>query len=302
MSGKQNGLHIWEDYYIVEIINPRHFWNPYPKGEVGELVLTTINREAMPLLRYRTRDLTRILPGECPCGRHHKRLDRMKGRSDDMIILKGVNIFPIQIETILLQFKELGSDYLITLETAESNDEMTVEVELSQLFTDDYGRLQSLTREITRQLKDEILVTPRVKLVPKGTLPKPEGKAVRVKDLRKTFKNKFMTIQQLSVFIENKSGTLQRVLNLLKEAGIQLIASTIADTVEYGIYRIICSEPKRAYETLKEAGISVALSDVFAITLDNQPGRAADAITIFSEAKSRNHLSVFLLVREQKAY
>lgn len=154
---------------------------------MGELVLTTINREAMPLLRYRTRDLTRILPGECPCGRHHKRLDRMKGRSDDMIILKGVNIFPIQIETILLQFKELGSDYLITLETAESNDEMTVEVELSQLFTDDYGRLQSLTREITRQLKDEILVTPRVKLVPKGTLPKPEGKAVRVKDLRKTF-------------------------------------------------------------------------------------------------------------------
>ena len=94
-----------------------------------------------------------------------------------MIILKGVNIFPIQIETILLQFKELGSDYLITLETAESNDEMTVEVELSQL----------LTREITRQLKDEILVTPRVKLVPKGALPKSEGKAVRVKDLRKTF-------------------------------------------------------------------------------------------------------------------
>ncbi len=182
----QNGLHIWEDYYIVEIIDPDTL-EPVPDGEVGELVLTTLNREAMPLLRYRTRDLTRILPGECPCGRHHKRLDRMKGRSDDMIILKGVNIFPIQIETILLQFKELGSDYLITLETAESNDEMIIEVELSQLFTDDYGRLQALTREITRQLKDEILVTPRVKLVPRGSLPKSEGKAVRVKDLRKTF-------------------------------------------------------------------------------------------------------------------
>ena len=153
-----------------------------------------------------------------------------------------------------------------------------------------------MTREITRQLKDEILVTPRVKLVPKGALPKSEGKAVRVKDLRKPLKNKFMTIQQLSVFIENKSGTLQKVLNLLKEAGIQLIASTIADTVEYGIYRIICSEPKRAYETLKEAGISVALSDVFAITLDNQPGRAADAITIFSEAQiGITYLYSFLL-------
>ena len=110
----------------------------------------------------------------------------MKGLSDDMIILKGVNIFPIQIETVLLQFKELGSDYLITLETMESNEEMTIEVELSQLFTDDYARLQALTREITRQLKDEILVTPRVKLVPKGSLPKSEGKAVRVKALRKT--------------------------------------------------------------------------------------------------------------------
>ncbi len=183
---EQNGMHIWEDYYIVEIINPDTL-EPVADGEVGELVLTTINREAMPLLRYRTRDLTRILPGDCPCGRHHARLDRMKGRSDDMIILKGVNIFPIQIETILMKFKELGSDYLITLETADSNDEMTIEVELSQLFTDDYGRLQSLAREITRQLKDEILVTPKVKLVPRGSLPKSEGKAVRVKDLRKTF-------------------------------------------------------------------------------------------------------------------
>ncbi len=182
----QNGLHIWEDYYIVEIIDPDTL-QPVPEGEVGELVLTTLNREAMPLLRYRTRDLTRILPGECPCGRHHLRLDRMRGRSDDMIILKGVNIFPIQIETILMQFKELGSDYLITLETADSNDEMIVEVELSQLFTDDYARLQALTREITFRLKDEILVTPRVKLVPRGSLPKSDGKAVRVKDLRKTY-------------------------------------------------------------------------------------------------------------------
>ena len=181
---EQNGLHIWEDYYIVEIVDPQTL-EPVPDGEVGELVLTTINREAMPLLRYRTRDLTRILPGECPCGRHHKRLDRMKGRSDDMMILKGVNIFPIQIENILMQFRELGTDYLITLTNLEANDEVTVEVELNE-FTDDYGFLQRLTKEITRQLKDEILITPRVKLVPKGSLPKQEGKAVRVKDLRKT--------------------------------------------------------------------------------------------------------------------
>lgn len=181
---EQNGLHIWEDYYIVEIVD-QDTLEPVPEGEVGELVLTTINREAMPLLRYRTRDLTRILPGTCPCGRHHIRLDRMKGRSDDMMILKGVNIFPIQIETILMQFAELGNNYLITLTNEEANDLMTVEVELKE-FSDDYPHLQALTKEIVRQLKDEILITPIVRLVPKGTLPQQEGKAVRVKDLRKT--------------------------------------------------------------------------------------------------------------------
>ena len=184
---EQNGLHIWEDYFIVEIIDPVTL-EPVPDGELGELVLTTINREAMPLLRYRTRDLTRILPGDCPCGRHHKRLARLQGRSDDMIILKGVNIFPIQIEKILLKFKELSTDYLITLETKESGDTMTIDVELSQLFTDDYKRLQALEKDITRLLKDEILITPKVRLVSKGTLAvSDDKKAVRVKDLRKLF-------------------------------------------------------------------------------------------------------------------
>jgi len=183
---EQNGMHIWEDYYIVEIVNPDTL-EPVKEGEIGEMVLTTINREGMPLLRYRTRDLTRILPGPCPCGRKHIRLDRMKGRSDDMIILKGVNIFPIQIEQVLLQYKELTSEYLIVLETLENNDYMTIEIEMDQMFTDNYGRLQSLTREITNRLRDEILITPRIHFVQKGTLARSEGKAVRVKDLRKQY-------------------------------------------------------------------------------------------------------------------
>ena len=181
---EQNGLHLWEDCFIMEIINPETL-EPVPDGEVGELVLTTLDRDAMPLIRYRTRDLTRILPGECPCGRTHRRIDRLKGRSDDMFIVKGVNIFPMQIEKILMQFKELGTNYLITVDTINNNDEVTVEVELSDLFTDDYSQLQGLTREITRQLKDEILLTPKIKLVDKGVLPQSTGKAVRVKDLRK---------------------------------------------------------------------------------------------------------------------
>ena len=107
----------------------------------------------------------------------------MKGRSDDMMILKGVNIFPIQIETVLMQFPELGNEYLITLTNLDANDTMTVEVELKE-FTDDYARLQSLTKEITRQLRDEILITPQVRLVPKGSIAQGEGKAVRVIDNR----------------------------------------------------------------------------------------------------------------------
>ncbi len=183
---EQNGLHFWEDYYIVEIVDPETL-EPVPDEEVGELVLTSLCREAMPLLRYRTRDLTRVLGRTCPCGRNHVRIDRMRGRSDDMMVLRGVNIFPIQIEKILMTFPELASNYLITLTTDEDNDNMTVEVELEELFTDDFRRLQGLANRIQRALKDEILLTPHVKLLPKGTLPVSEGKAVRVVDKRTVY-------------------------------------------------------------------------------------------------------------------
>ncbi len=181
---EQNGLHIWEDYVIVEVVDPETL-QPVKEGEIGELVLTTINREAMPLFRYRTRDLTCFLPGDCPCGRTHRRIARLKGRSDDMMIVKGVNIFPIQIEKILMNFKELGMNYLITIDTVGNNDEMLIEVELGELCVDDYAELQTLAKKVTHQLKDEILLTPVVKLVGRGSLPQTEGKAVRVKDLRK---------------------------------------------------------------------------------------------------------------------
>ena len=180
---EQNGMHIWEDCYLAEIIDPES-GEPMPDGEIGELVLTTLDREMMPLIRYRTRDLTRILPGKCPCGRTHRRLDRIKGRTDDMFIIKGVNIFPMQVEKILVQFPQLGSNYLITLDTIHNQDEMIIEVELSDLISDNYLELEKIRKDITRQLKDEILLTPKLKLVNKGSLPQNEGKAIRVKDLR----------------------------------------------------------------------------------------------------------------------
>ncbi|MBR6715492.1 MAG: phenylacetate--CoA ligase [Prevotella sp.] len=180
---EQNGMHLWEDNYIIEIIDPDTL-EPVPDGEMGEMVLTTLDRDMMPILRYRTHDLTRILPGECPCGRTHRRIDRIKGRTDDMFIIKGVNVFPMQVEKILVKYPGLGSNYLITLETINDNDIMKVEVELDEIPTDVYPELQKMTKDIQRALKDEILLTPQVFLVKKGTLPVSEGKAVRVKDLR----------------------------------------------------------------------------------------------------------------------
>lgn len=180
---EQNGMHLWEDNYIVEIIDPDTL-ESVPDGEIGEMVLTTLDRTMMPILRYRTHDLTRIIPGDCPCGRTHRRIDRIKGRTDDMFIIKGVNVFPMQVEKILVQYPGLGSNYLITLDTENDNDVMTVEVELDGLNTDVYPELQRMTKDIQRGLKDEILLTPRVRLVKKGSLPQGEGKAVRVKDLR----------------------------------------------------------------------------------------------------------------------
>ncbi|MBL7966594.1 MAG: phenylacetate--CoA ligase [Prolixibacteraceae bacterium] len=180
----QNGLHIWEDAYIVEIIDPDTL-QPVPEGEVGELVMTTLDREAMPLIRYRTRDLTRILPGDCPCGRTHVRLDRITGRSDDMFIVKGCNVFPMQIEGVLMKIPEVGADYLITLDTINGSDEMIIEVEVKKdWFNGDITRLDKLSRIIGSQVRDEVLVKPIVKLVEPGSLPKSEGKAVRVKELR----------------------------------------------------------------------------------------------------------------------
>jgi len=182
---EKNGMHIWEDNYIVEIIDPDTL-EPVPDGEEGELVLTSLLREGMPIMRYRTKDLTRIIPGECPCGRTHRRIERITGRTDDMLILKGVNIFPIQIEKRLMEIPGVGTNFLIFLERKDFNDHMIIQVEVQkEFFSGDLKQLESLRKRITEELKSDILITPRVELVEPNTLPKSEGKAVRVVDNRK---------------------------------------------------------------------------------------------------------------------
>jgi phenylacetate-CoA ligase len=179
---EQSGMHIWEDHFVVEIVDPETGEN-LPDGECGELVLTSIARAGTPLLRYRTRDLTRIVPGRCACGRTHRRIDRITGRSDDMLIVRGVNIYPQQIESVLMSMPEIGRNYLIVL---EGLDEMTVKVELAAAgFTGQVEQLVHLQTDIANRLRAELLTKPKVELVPPGTLPVSEGKAKRVIDNRK---------------------------------------------------------------------------------------------------------------------
>ena len=181
----QSGLHIWEDQFFVEIIDPGTL-NVVPDGEEGELVLSTLVREGMPILRYRTKDLTRIIPGLCECGRTHRRIDRIKGRTDDMMILKGVNIFPIQIEKKLMEIPGVGTNFQIILESEGFNDILSVKVEVQkEFFAGDLKQLEKMRHRIVEELRSDILITPKVSLVEPGTLPKSEGKAVRVIDNRK---------------------------------------------------------------------------------------------------------------------
>ncbi len=181
---EQSGMHIWEDAYLPEIIDPET-GEHVAEGEMGELVITTLCREGMPLIRYRTKDLTRFVPGDCPCGRQHRRLDRIMGRSDDMIIIKGVNIYPMQVEKVLMGIPEVGQNYLIVLERDGFLDQMRVKVEVKdEFFVEDMRQLKHLQSRIASRLKDEILISTRVDLVENNSLPKSEGKAQRVLDLR----------------------------------------------------------------------------------------------------------------------
>jgi phenylacetate-CoA ligase len=181
---EQDGLHLWEDAYLAEVVDPET-GRPLPDGTRGELVLTNLTREGMPLLRYRTRDLTSLRAEPCRCGRTHRRIERITGRTDDMLIVKGVNIYPVQVERVLMRFAEIGSEYLIVLATVNHLDQFTVRAELKpDAFRGDLQALEALRRRIADELRGEILVSARVELLEHGSLPRGEGKAVRVQDLR----------------------------------------------------------------------------------------------------------------------
>ncbi len=181
---EQDGLHLAEDHFIAEIIDP-NTGEVLPDGEWGELVLTTVDREASPVVRYRTRDITRILPGECKCGRTHRRIDRLHGRTDDMLIIRGVNVFPSQIEDVMKTFPDVSSWYVIELTTENHLDVITLKAELNPDFDfDKIASIEKLQKEIQEKMKAALSVGIRVRLVEPKTIARSEGKAKRVIDKR----------------------------------------------------------------------------------------------------------------------
>ncbi len=172
------GMHYWDDYIYIEIIDPVTL-KPVPDGEMGEIVITTLVKEGAPLIRYRTHDLSRIIPGECPCGSKHPRLDAIMGRTDDMMKIKGVNVFPSQIEEILKTFPELSSEYQIRISHLDGKDTMRIYVE-----TNGSVDFAAISKDVADRVKSKIGFTPLVKVVEVGVLPRSEKKTKRVIDER----------------------------------------------------------------------------------------------------------------------
>ncbi len=180
----KNGMHIWEDHFLPEIVDPVTL-KPLPYGSMGELVFTSITKEGMPLLRYRTRDLTVLHNEVCDCGRTHVRMDRVMGRSDDMIIIRGVNVFPSQIEDVLLQIGELEPHYQLVVTREGTLDCLEVQVEVTDnLFSDKIRNLESLANTIKHKLSSVLQISAKVTLVEPRSIPRSEGKAKRVIDKR----------------------------------------------------------------------------------------------------------------------
>lgn len=181
---ESNGLHLAEDQFYAEIVDPETL-EPLPDGEWGELVFTTLVRECCPLVRYRTRDITRIIPGTCACGRTHRRIDRIVGRSDDMLILRGVNVFPSQIEQVITEFPEIAAQYQIILTTKGSLDRVELDVETVPDFPfDEIRKLEDLKRRLAAELKSNLQIAVDIKIVEPKTIARSEGKAKRIIDLR----------------------------------------------------------------------------------------------------------------------
>ncbi len=182
---ENNGMHIQEDLFYPEIVDPETL-KPLPSGETGELVFTTLNKRGVPMIRYRTRDICYLMEGKCPCGRTTVRMSRVFGRTDDMLIVKGVNVFPSQVETVIAKFDELTLNYKILVDRKHNSDTIELMVEFAEgIIIDDIEFVENMKKRVEHALRDILQIGCKVRLLNAGTLPRSEGKAVRVEDRRR---------------------------------------------------------------------------------------------------------------------
>jgi phenylacetate-CoA ligase len=181
---QKDGLHIFEDHFIAEIIDP-DTGEPLPYGETGELVFTSLTKEAFPVIRFRTRDITSLNPDQCKCGRTIARMARVSGRTDDMLIIRGVNVFPSQIESVLMEIKETEPYYEIVVERRDMMDDLEVRVEVNEkLFSDEIRKMEAVKTRLQNEIESLLGISVKVTLVEPKTIERSEGKAKRVRDLR----------------------------------------------------------------------------------------------------------------------
>ena len=273
-----NGMHIQEDYFYPEIIDPETL-EPLPDGEIGELVFTTLGKEGFPMIRYRTRDLCYLMRDKCACGRTTVRMSKILGRTDDMLIIRGVNVFPSQIETVISKFEELTINYMIYVGRENNKDTFDLEVELAPgLAIDNIKFIEDLRSRLDHAFERYA----GNRLARRSSSTRERCLEAKVKQLESripescdtltTDRGGLNVIKQMSVFVENTTGRLADLTKILADNDIDIKASTIADTVDFGILRCIVPDPEAATKILKAAGFTASITEVVAVSIEDSPG------------------------------
>ena len=285
----QNGMHVNEDHFIVETINPKT-GEPVPHGQKGELVFTSLTKEAFPLIRYRTKDIGILYDEPCSCGRTHVRMSKPMGRSDDMLIVKGVNVFPSQIETVLMNCG-YPANYQIIVTRTGSSDRIEVQVEMTpEMFSDSLSEVAGREKQLVTALKAMLGIYCVVKLVAPKSITRSEGKAKRVIDKRNLYVN--------GSDPANRPGALAEFTKILEKSNIDLRALSLAESEDFGIVRVIVDNPFDTIQILKDEGYVCSITKVIAVEIEDKPGALVNMLNILGDNKVNLEYSYAFLAKK----
>lgn len=277
------GKHVYEDFFYPEIIDP-YTLKPLPYGEKGELVFTTLTKECIPLIRYRTRDICTLYNEPCECGRTLVRMGKIEGRSDDMLIIRGVNIFPSQIETVLLNIGGMiGPHYRIILDRVGSLDTLEIQVELAEhAFSDEIRDIENLKARISHDMQSMLGVSAKSRSCRRDPCREAKANPTASSTDAKN-KEKIMLVNQLAVFLENRKGRLKELAGVLAKEKIDILTLSIADTEDFGIVRFITTDNARARSILRGEGFTVTETELIGVEIGDVPGALAKVLKALAD-------------------